>query len=72
MTNHAKANIWSTMAAHEERKGALFHLGVSYEKDHGVETDLRLAAHFYHLGATRHHVPAQNNLAVMMANGKWR
>ena len=31
-TNHAKANIWFTMAAYEGHEGALFHLGVSYEK----------------------------------------
>ena len=58
------------IAAHGEHKGALFHLGVSYEKDQGVEKDLRLAAHFYRLAATRHHVAAQYNLAVMMASGK--
>ena len=70
ITDHAKDNIWFTIAAHGERKGALFHLGVSYEKDQGVEKDLRLAAHFYRLAATRHHVAAQYNLAVMMASGK--
>ena len=37
------------IAAHGEHKGALFHLGVSYEKGQGVEKDLRLAAHFYRL-----------------------
>jgi len=57
-TNNAKANIWFTMAAYEEHEGALFHLGVSYEKGQGVEKDLRLAGHFYRLAATRHHVAA--------------
>ena len=35
-----------------------------------MQKDLRLAAHFYRLAAARHHVAAQYNLAVMMANGK--
>ena len=69
-TNHAKANIWSTMAAHDGHEGALFHLGASYEKGQSVEKGLRLSAHFYCLVATRHHVAAQYNLAVMMASGK--
>jgi TPR repeat protein len=69
-TNHAKANIWFTMATYERHEGALFHLGVSYENGRGVQKDLRLAAHFYRLAAARHHVNAQYNLAVMMANGK--
>jgi TPR repeat protein len=58
------------IAAHGEHKGVLFHLGVSYEKGQGVEKDLRLAAHFYRLATTRHHVATQYNLAVMMASGK--
>ena len=58
ITDHAKDNIWFTIAVHGERKGALFHLGVSYEKGQGVEKDLRLAGHFYRLAATRHHVAA--------------
>ena len=58
------------IAGHGEHKGALFHLGVSYEKGQGVEKDLRLAGHFYRLAATRHHVAARYNLAVMMASGK--
>jgi len=58
------------IAAHGEHKGTLFHLGVSHEKGQGVEKDLRLAAHFYRLATTRHHVAAQYNLAVMMASGK--
>ena len=29
-SNHAKANIWFTMAAYEGHEGALFHLGFSY------------------------------------------
>ena len=45
-TNNAKANIWFTMAAYEEHEGALFHLGVSYEKGRCVQKDLGLAAHF--------------------------
>jgi len=45
-TNHAKADIWFTMAAYEGHEGALFHLGVSYENGRGVQKDLRLAAHF--------------------------
>jgi len=57
-TNHAKANIWSTMAAHDGHEGALFHLGVFYENGRGVQKDLRLAAHFYRLAALRHHVVA--------------
>jgi TPR repeat protein len=70
ITSHARDNIWFTIAAHGEHKGALFHHGVSYEKGRGVEKDLRLAAHFYRLATTRHHVAAQNNLAVMMASRK--
>jgi len=35
-----------------------------------VQEDLRLAAHFYHRATARHHVAAQYNLALMMANGK--
>jgi TPR repeat protein len=35
-----------------------------------VQKYLGLAAHFYRLAATRQHVTAQYNLAVMMANGK--
>ena len=35
-----------------------------------MQKDLGLAAHFYRLAAARHHVAAQYNLAVMMANGK--
>ena len=35
-----------------------------------MQKDLRLAAHSYRLAAARHHVAAQHNLAVMMANGK--
>ena len=58
ITDHAKDNIWFMIAAHGEHKGALFHLGVSYEKGQGVEKDLRLAGHFYRLAATRHHVAA--------------
>jgi len=69
-TNHAKANIWFTMAAYEGHEGALFHLGVSHENGRGVQKDLRLAAHFYRLAAARHHVAAQYNLAVMTAHGK--
>ena len=35
-----------------------------------MRKDLRLAANFYRLTAARHHVAAQYNLALMMANGK--
>ena len=35
-----------------------------------MQKDLRLAEHFYRLAAALHHVAAQYNLAVMMANGK--
>lgn len=70
ITDHAKDNIWFTIAVHGEHKGALFHLGVSYEKGQSVEKGLRLAAHFYRLAATRHHVAARYNQAVMMASGK--
>jgi TPR repeat protein len=58
------------MAAYEGHEGALFHLRVSYEKGRGVQKDLGLVAHFYRLAATRHHVAAQYNLAVIMAHGK--
>ena len=67
---HAKANICNTMAAYEAHEEALFHLRVSYENDRGVQKDLRLAAHFNRLAATRHPVATQYNLAVMTANGK--
>jgi len=69
-SNHAKANIWFTMAAYEGHEGALFHLGAYYENGRGVQKDLKLAAHFCHLAAARHHVAAQYNLAVITAYGK--
>ena len=50
-------------------KGRCFILGL-LEKGQSVEKGLRLSAHFYCLVATRHHVAAQYNLAVMMASGK--
>ena len=37
------------MAAFEGHEGALFHLGVFYEKGRGVQKDFRLAVHFYRL-----------------------
>ena len=52
ITDHAKDNIWFTMAAHGEHKGALFHLGVSYEKGQGVEKDLEAGSAF--LSSGRH------------------
>ena len=69
-TNHAKANIWFTMAAMRGMKGRCFILGFPMKRASGVQKDLRLAAHFYRLAAARHHVAAQYNLAVMMASGK--
>ena len=48
--NHAKANIWFTMAAYEGHEGASFHLGISYENGRGVQKDLRLAAPFLSFG----------------------
>ena len=69
-SNYAKANIWFTMAAYAGHEGALFHTGTSYENGHGVQKDLKLAAHFYRLAAARHHVVAQHNLAMMTAHGK--
>ena len=30
-SNHARANIWFTIAAYEGHGGPLFHLGISYE-----------------------------------------
>ena len=48
----------------------LFEGGVSHENGRGVQEDLRLAAHFYRLATAWHHVAAQYNLALMMANGK--
>ena len=70
ITDHAKDNIWFSIAVHGELKGALFHLRVPYGKGQSVEKRLRLSAHFYCLVAKRHHVAAQYNLAVMTANGK--
>ena len=58
------------MAAADGHSGALFHPGVSYETERGIEQNLQLAAHFYRLAAARYHVATQYNLAVMHANGK--
>ena len=69
-TNHAKANIRSTMAAYYGHEGALFHTSFSCKNSPDVQKFLRLAKHFYRLAAARHHVAAQFNIAVMMVNGK--
>ena len=58
------------MAYHEGHEGVLFYFGVFYESGRGVQKDLKLAAHFYCLAVKRNRVAAQNNLAVMVANGK--
>ena len=69
-TNHAKANIRSTMAAYYGHEGALFHTSFSCKNSPDVQKFLRLAKHFYRLAAARHHVAAQFNIVVMMVNGK--
>lgn len=55
--------------AKEGHAGALFSLGLMYQKGHGVKVDYNRALEYYMRAAVKDYAPAQNNIGTMYQQG---